>query len=276
MAVPASGNSLSMLGIFSEKNENDYTAANIDGENSISLRGLSSNSHGDTASGGNINLNADSAGNAPNQTAPYAMSEFYTYDHDATSITDIPTTNYAQNNGTNYAAFCRDSHTSGIVMNLQALLEVRMRRADPYVYLEVRERNAGNDYAAWYNTSNNATTLSTSYVTLARWNLTGITAIKIDWTGPTGSGFGSCYLAGETNGPNATYNAQDNTWRTISNNQSIAFAFTASASAECFASNMRTCSTVITGYARKSGYNDTSMGSYLITSRATATSNNCF
>lgn len=275
MAVPSSG-VLSMVKIFSEKNENDYTANNIDGENSISLRGLSSNSHGDTASGGNINLNADSAGNAPNQTAPYAMSEFYTYDHDATSITDIPTTNFAQNNGTNNAAFVRDSQTSGIVMNHAAYMEVRMRRADPYVYLEVRERYSGYDYAAWYNTSNNATTLSTSYVTLARWNLTGITAIKMNWTGPSGSGFGNCYLAGETNGPSATYNAQDDVFRTVSNNQSIAFAFAARSSAECYASNVRNCSTVVTATARKSGYNDTSMGSYKLASRSTATSNNCF
>jgi len=82
MAVPSSGNSLSMLGIFSEKNENDYGAANIDGESNISLRGLSSNSFSDTSTGGNINLNTASASNPPNQTAPYAMSEFYGYDHD--------------------------------------------------------------------------------------------------------------------------------------------------------------------------------------------------
>jgi len=82
MAVPSSGNSLSMLGIFSEKNENDYGAANIDGESNISLRGLSSNSFSDTSTGGNINLNANST-NKPDQSAPHSMSEFYGYDHDA-------------------------------------------------------------------------------------------------------------------------------------------------------------------------------------------------
>ena len=51
----------------------------------------------------------------------------------------IPFTNYAQNNGLNNAAFVRDSATGGIVMNHAAYMEVRMRRADPYVYLEVRE-----------------------------------------------------------------------------------------------------------------------------------------
>ena len=97
MAVPGSGNPLSMLKIFSEKNENDYDANNADGESNFSLRGLSSNSHNDS-SGGNINLNSDSSSNPPDQSAPHAMSEFYSYDHDFTasnptvwgSITGIP------------------------------------------------------------------------------------------------------------------------------------------------------------------------------------------
>ena len=84
MAVPGSGNPLSMLKIFSEKNENDYDANNADGESNFSLRGLSSNSHNDS-SGGNINLNSDSSSNPPDQSAPHAMSEFYSYDHDFTA-----------------------------------------------------------------------------------------------------------------------------------------------------------------------------------------------
>lgn len=88
MAVPSSG-TLSMKGIFSEKNENDYTAANMDGESGLSLRGLSSNSYSDTSTGGNINLNSASGSNPPNQTAPYSMSEFYSYDHDYSAITNF-------------------------------------------------------------------------------------------------------------------------------------------------------------------------------------------
>lgn len=89
MAVPSSG-SLSMRGIFSEKNEDDYGAANMDGETNLSLRGLSSDSHNDV-SGGNININSDGWLASTNtsgqtgsaiQTAPYSMSEFYGYDHD--------------------------------------------------------------------------------------------------------------------------------------------------------------------------------------------------
>ena len=97
MAVPSSG-SLSMLGIFSEKNEDDYDAANIDGETDLSLRGLCSNSHGDTGSGGNINLNSDFAdtadGGANLDDAPFAMNEMYGYDHDYVAEVTLHSTSF--------------------------------------------------------------------------------------------------------------------------------------------------------------------------------------
>tara|TARA_R110000822_G_scaffold308645_1_gene436868 strand:- start:1001 stop:2254 length:1254 start_codon:yes stop_codon:yes gene_type:complete len=83
MAVPTTG-SLSLLGIFSEKNEDDYTASNTDGESNFSLRGLSSNSHNDST-GGNININTNSS-SYPDSSNPYAMSEFYGYDHDTVGL----------------------------------------------------------------------------------------------------------------------------------------------------------------------------------------------
>lgn len=89
MAVPSSG-SISMQGIFSEKNEDDYDAANIDGETGLSLRGLSSNSYSDTSSGGNINLNtayaSTASGGANLVNSPYAMSEFRGYNHDEVTV----------------------------------------------------------------------------------------------------------------------------------------------------------------------------------------------
>jgi hypothetical protein len=83
MAVPGSGE-LSLLKIWSEKNEDDYTANNADGESSFSLRGLSNNSHSDSTNG-NIDLNAQSP-NKPDQATAHAMSEFYSYDHDFQAI----------------------------------------------------------------------------------------------------------------------------------------------------------------------------------------------
>lgn len=83
MAVPGSGE-LSLLKIWSEKNEDDYTSNNADGESGFSLRGVSSNSHNDS-SGGNITLNVHSP-NLPDGNATHAMSEFYAYDHDFTPI----------------------------------------------------------------------------------------------------------------------------------------------------------------------------------------------
>ena len=82
MAVPSSGQ-LTMVGIYSEKNEDDYTAMTQEDDN-ISLRGLSSNSHNDS-DGGNMTLNTanNPSSNRPDQNAPHLMSEFYAYDHDA-------------------------------------------------------------------------------------------------------------------------------------------------------------------------------------------------
>jgi len=83
MAVPGSG-AISLLKIFSEKNESDYTANNADGESGFSLRGLSDDGNSDS-SGGNINLNVHSP-NLPDSNVAHAMSEFYSYDHDFVPI----------------------------------------------------------------------------------------------------------------------------------------------------------------------------------------------
>ena len=86
MAVPSSGE-ITLIGIFSEKNETDYNAFNPDGETDFSLRGLSDDGEDDSLSLGGINLNAANTGQ--DQTAPHAMSEFYSYDHDLTTFTSV-------------------------------------------------------------------------------------------------------------------------------------------------------------------------------------------
>ena len=77
MAVPSSGE-LSLVRIFGELNEDDYTTFNPDGE-SPSLKNLST---GASPPGEAINTN-NAKGDRPDGAAPHAMSEFYSYDHDA-------------------------------------------------------------------------------------------------------------------------------------------------------------------------------------------------
>ena len=89
MAVPSSGE-ITMAGIFSEKNEDDYTAMNPE-ENNISLKGLSQNNI-DDSEGGNINLNIGNLNaNRPDQATPHSISEFYGYDHTATEPSYLDT-----------------------------------------------------------------------------------------------------------------------------------------------------------------------------------------
>ena len=103
MAVPSSGQ-ITMVGIFSEKNEDDYTAFNPDGETNISLAGLSRDNI-DDSSGGEININQNST-SRPNDQAPFKMSEFYGYDHDAASSTSFSSVygNFTLDVATNVAA----------------------------------------------------------------------------------------------------------------------------------------------------------------------------
>ncbi len=79
MAVPASGNSISLGGLAAEKEIDDYT--DVDYDDVLSLK--------DITIGGNANGNSfvadatnDISPSHPNNDAPYKMSEFYSYDHD--------------------------------------------------------------------------------------------------------------------------------------------------------------------------------------------------
>jgi len=94
MTVPSSGE-LKMLGIFSELNEGDYTALNQDGTNNISLANLS------TGTFGTINT-ANDASDRPDGSTPHSMSEFYSYDHGATSLsTGLTSALYTENLSSN-------------------------------------------------------------------------------------------------------------------------------------------------------------------------------
>ncbi len=77
MAVPGLG-ALSLRGIRREIGNNNYSA--LTAYSNISLQNMS------TGGNGTINT-ANSFSNRPDGIAPHSMSEFYSYDHDKTSVT---------------------------------------------------------------------------------------------------------------------------------------------------------------------------------------------
>ena len=157
MAVPSSGE-ISLLGIWSEKNESDYTAMSADGENAFSLRGLSDDGEDDSLSMGQINLNPRNiAANRPNQSTPHAMSEFYSYDHDEASIAGYmvddfqgtPTSTRANFNTTTLG----DSLTAGDASG-DANGNSTSVRPDWSTLGGATSYNSGNHYIKMANTSN--------------------------------------------------------------------------------------------------------------------------
>ena len=118
--------------------------------------------------------------------------------------------------------------------------------------------------------------MGTNYVTMGRFNLGGITAIKMNWalsSSPSGS---SASILGNTNLTGATYSASDNTFQSVSNGQSIGARMNVLASAECYAQNTSTGVITMDVTAQKSGYTDTTLGTYRHEVRSVAISNNCF
>ena len=81
MAVPSSGE-LSLLGIRREVGSNNYNSST--NYTNISLEDLSD---GTVATINTSNNSSD----RPDQVAPHAMSEFYSYDHDLASTSFSPT-----------------------------------------------------------------------------------------------------------------------------------------------------------------------------------------
>tara|TARA_Y100000034_G_scaffold28667_1_gene34493 strand:+ start:2590 stop:2853 length:264 start_codon:yes stop_codon:yes gene_type:complete len=83
MAVPASGE-LSMLGLANEKYENDYDAGEALGLISMYDLFNGGNTNGSEAQGGYEVTNTNSTA-YPDTSTPHKMSEWYSYDHDASS-----------------------------------------------------------------------------------------------------------------------------------------------------------------------------------------------
>ena len=84
MAVPASGNQLSLNSIYNELDDNNYNGGTTNAD--VSLTNLSTGGNPPNES---LNTSNDAA-NRPDGSAPHAMSEFYSYDHDLSGL-GIPT-----------------------------------------------------------------------------------------------------------------------------------------------------------------------------------------
>jgi len=257
MALQTSG-PISLADIHVEAAGSGYAATSISSLNDTDIRNLTA------ASGRTINSTLGTE---------IDFADFY----GASSLSTMTTTNYmrqASSGTANFAGYSEKVTTGGIVFNVGGGFYLKLIRSDPYVYLQIREYTSANG-SNWYNTSGTATGLSTTYVNMGRFNLTGITAIALDWTTPTTGGTGSYSIGGSTGG-GATYSASDNSYQTVSNGQSIGMQFRAQASAECYANNNVNAYTFVTARARKSGYADHPLGSYLLRARGNAISNNCF
>lgn len=233
MALPTSG-ALSMSAIHVEAEGSPYAHSGIVSLNDTNVRGLT------PASGYTINSTAGTT---------ISIGDFY----GASALSTMTTTNYmrqASSGTSNFAGYSTQSQTSGIVIGAGGGFFVRLRRSDPYVYLEIREQSSSYS-SNWYNTSGTASGLSTSYVNMGRFDLTGVTSIALDWTTPTNTGtMGGGVASGTSTPTSSTYAASDNSFQNVSNGQSIGLQFKINVNAECYANNVANSYIFVTARAR--------------------------
>lgn len=220
---------------------------------------------GEFGGGGSMRAAAAAAG----LSAPDGLSEF----KGLSAQTDIPTTNYMRYSSSGFATTSTRTVVSGIAYTI-VFKDLRLRRQDNYVYYEVRERVSA-PISRYYPVGGGSSTLSTSFVTMGRFNLGGITHLKMAWS-KSSSPSGSSGAATGNVAAGGTYAASNGTWQSISNGQSISVVMSSTAIAECYQTETSTCTVTMTVSARKSGYNDTSLGSYSHETESIAESNNCF
>ena len=207
------------------------------------------------------------------KSTPDAFSEFHGYSHS----NPIPTSKVMRNHGSGLGAQSYRSVTAAIAyVTVIQLHRFYYDGSNLYWQIKGHSLNGGNNY---WNTSNSATSFSTSWVTMATW--TGANAGMVDWSGSASGGgggtSGSGSVSGATVGTGATYAAADATWRTLSSGQSMGWTVTVNNLAECYTSSTRYYTATFHNiYGRRSGYDDTSIGSFQCRCDATATSNNCF
>jgi hypothetical protein len=199
------------------------------------------------------------------------MADFY----GTSNVSPMSTTNYARINSSSDTTFITRTVTSAIVFN-SVSMNFRLRRQDNYVYYEVQNTASANSSTWWNASGTSQGSMGTNYVTMGRFNLGGITAIKMNWaitSSPSGS---SASIIGNTSLTGATYSASDNSFQSVSNGQSIGARLNVLASAECYQQSTSTGVVTMDVTAQKSGYSDTTLGTYRHEVRSVAISNNCF
>ncbi len=206
------------------------------------------------------------------KSATDAFSEFYGYSHS----NPIPTSKVMRNSSAGLGAQSYRTITAAIVA-LYVRQYHRFYNDGTNLYWQIK--NDGAQGGSYWNTSNTAVSLSTSWTTMATW--TGATAGMVDWSGSASGGgggtWGSGAVSGNTSLTGTTYAATDGGWRTLSSGQTVGWVVECSNFAECYASSTRYYTATFHNiYGRRSGYDDTSIGAFQVRCDATATSNNCF
>ena len=148
MAVPASG-AISLGGIYSELDENDYTVLNDEGE-TVSLTNAS------TGVISTLNTRNPSS-KRPNGSTPHSMSEFYGYDHDEASIAGYlvddfqgtPTSTRANFNSTTLGDSLTAGDASGDASGASTSIRPQWSTLG-----DATSHNSGNHYIKMANTSN--------------------------------------------------------------------------------------------------------------------------
>jgi hypothetical protein len=208
-----------------------------------------------------------------------SIGDFY----GASAVQDMTVTTYTRPGGqsvqSNYTRTSYDFVSADIVHYL------RVRRADPYVYVELRSASTNGTHYR-YDLNGTANAFTTTYVILGRFELSGIESVKIDWSlGSSTSGTASYSATGDNNssGSGATYAAADNTWQSLSNGQSIGVRIATTTYASCYSQSTATTGFDFDVYARKTGYNDGRLTDpvsgatiYRIQHYASATAYSCF
>jgi len=125
MPVPSSGQ-INVKGIFSELNEDDYTAQNIDGQTDVSFTKLTNGTYAtiNTANGwsGSDNTSGETGANIASQ--PHELSEWRGYDHDEApafswGTTSAPSTNMQFIYTMDSANFDASSAISAVIFEFQ-------------------------------------------------------------------------------------------------------------------------------------------------------------